>query len=104
VYYLSLPALFAPVAIVGLWRNGKRDVSLMLSAGLVTVLFFFLVGMFFNVYTRYMLFGAPFFALGAGYVLDGLAERGAPGRILAFGAVAAIGLAGLTYWAARVVS
>jgi hypothetical protein len=104
VYYRVVPVLLTLAAAVGLWRAGRHDLALIVVAGLVTLLSFFLVGMFFGVYTRYMLFGAPFIALGAGFMLDQFTRRGAPARVLAFGILLAIVLSGLSYWAMRVIS
>ncbi len=104
VYYAAIIVVLALIGLVLLWREpALRPLSLVLSAGFLTVLFFFFIGMFFNLYTRYMLFGAPFFALGAGFMLDRLWQKRMLGRPIVVGTLALILLWGFTYWIHRVV-
>lgn len=104
VYYRTIPILFALAGLVLMWRDpALKDLALVLGVGILLVISFFLVGMLLNVYTRYMLFGAPFFALGGAYVLDRLAARGMPGRAVVVGTLALVIVSGIGYWFTRVV-
>ncbi|HZQ07075.1 MAG TPA: hypothetical protein VFD70_10885 [Anaerolineae bacterium] len=105
VYYRSLVVVFAGIGIITLWRiSSERTFALVLTAGLATVFIFFLVGMIFNLYTRYMLFGAPFFALGAGYIFERLWQKRTIGRMLVVSSLALVVLSGFSFWVNRVVS
>ncbi|MCC7161078.1 MAG: hypothetical protein IT331_01160 [Anaerolineae bacterium] len=105
VYYRTIPILFALVGFALMWCDPVlKDLAVVLFVGVLLVITFFLVGMMLNVYTRYMLFGAPFFALGGAYVLDRLAARGLPGRAVAVGTLALVIVSGIGYWFTRVVN
>ena len=87
-----------------MWRDpALQKLAIVLSVGILLVITFFLVGMVLNVYTRYMLFGAPFFALGAAYVLDRLAARGIAARIVVIATLALVIVSGIGFWFTRVV-
>lgn len=105
VYYRALPILLGLVGVVLLWRNpAQKNLALCLSAGFATVLIFFLVGLVINLYTRYMLFGAPFFALGAGYTLNEMWTRGNWLRLAVIGILGLVGISGVGYWLPRIVA
>lgn len=105
VYYRGLPVLLALLGIVWMWqRPALNDAAIVLSAGLITVLLFFVVGVLSNLYTRYMLFGAPFFALGAGFVLGELWMRGRWMQWAVIGILGLTMLSGIAFWIARVVT
>lgn len=104
VYYQSIPVLLALGGMIWMWRQpGMQMLGAALSAAFITVLIFFIVGMTINLYTRYMLFGAPFFALGAGYVLGEFGQRTPLARPVIVGGTVLILLSSLLFWLPRIV-
>jgi hypothetical protein len=75
-----------------------------LSAGIVTVLLFFLVGLGIGLYTRYMLFGAPFLALGAGFLLARMWQGGLLRRAIVVASLALVLISSSIFWVTRIVS
>ena len=87
-----------------MWRDPTlKELALVVGVGSLFVATFFLVGMLLNVYTRYMLFGAPFIALGAAYVLDRLAGRGLVSRAVVVLTLGLVIVSGIGFWFTRVV-
>lgn len=104
VYYRGLVAAAALAGTLWLWRNEKtRGLAFCLAAGFVMVLAFFLVGLGFNVYTRYMLFALPFIALGAGLAFDRLWQINRLTRGLTLLGIALLLQSSLELWIQRVL-
>lgn len=104
VYYGSVPVLLALGGMIWMWRQpGMHMLAVTLSSAFITVLIFFMIGMTLNLYTRYMLFGAPFFALGAGYVLGQLEPRAPLARAVIVMGVVLLLLLSLMFWLPRIV-
>lgn len=104
-YFRTVPVLLALGTCVVLWRReSTRVLACFIAAGVATALVFFLVGLGVELYTRYMLFAAPFIALGAGYALGRLWEQGRLGRGLVIGGLALLLQQTLWFWFARVLS
>lgn len=104
VYYRTIPILLACIGCVALARRAAtRELARFIAAGLATVLIFFAVGAVGNLYARYMLFGAPFIALGAAYMLGWMWQSGRIGRGLVIAGCALLLQQSLWYWTARVL-
>lgn len=104
VYYCGVVVAAALLGVLLLWRRGSEfRLATITGAGILTVLLFFFVGLIFNLYVRYMLFGLPFFALGAGYVFELLWQKNPPGRAAVLGSFALIIGTSFLFWVNRVV-
>lgn len=104
VYYRGVPVLLALGGMIWMWRQpGLQMLSLAMGMGLITVLIFFLVGVTTNLYTRYMLFGAPFFALGAGYFLGWVGQRAPVARGVIVAGIGLVLISSLAFWLPRIV-
>lgn len=105
VYYRAVAVILTLGGLVWLWRDPhQRPLAILVSAGCVTVLLFFLIGLGVDLYTRYMLFGAPFFALGAGYMLARLWQGDWIRRAMVLASLALVLISSLGFWLTRVVT
>lgn len=103
-FYWGIPLAAAVVGVFLLWRRKEtRLLALALAVGLATEIVFFYAGLIVNLYTRYVIFGVPFIALGAGFALERLAQCGRWGRgLIAVGALCLVG-ASVWFWIGKVL-
>lgn len=85
VYFAGWTLVLAPI---GLYVLGRRERGRLLAcfgwAGLLTGIFFALVGVILDMHVRYPLFILPFAAIGSGVALDAVCQRGRAATLIVY--------------------